>query len=109
MLYIIKGSAFGRSFSLYEKDGKTTMDLSTRKVSVLIKRNKDDSDVNAILPRIDFENNASNTIVPSYKAEQTRYLREGEYYFGIKIYTLDGMDREIYNSPIRVVKGVFNG
>lgn len=109
MLYIIKGSAFGRSFSLYEKDGKTPMDLSMRKVSVLIKRSKDDSDGNAILPRIDFENKPDNTIVPTYNAEQTKNLREGEYYFGIKIYTLDGMDREIYNSPIRVVKGVFNG
>ena len=108
MLNLIIASAFGRSFSLYEADG-TPMDLSMRKVSVLIKKSKEDSDGNAILPRIDFENNPTNEIVPTWSAEQTKNIKEGMYYFGIKIYTIDGMDREIYNSPLRIVKGVFNG
>lgn len=108
MLKMIIGSAWGHKFSFFEADRSTPMDLSNRTVKVIIKKNKDDADESAVLPMQTFTNPEVNYIVPTYKAEQTKTLKEGEYYFSIKIYTVDDLDRELYNNILTVTKGVFN-
>lgn len=108
MLKMIIGSAWGRKFSFFEADRSTPMDLSSRTVKVIIKKNKDDADENAILPILVFQNWGTNTIIPTYTATQTQSIKEGEYYFSIKIYTADDLDRELYNNVLTVTKGVFN-
>ena len=108
MLKMIIGSGWGHKFSFYEADRSTPMDLSSRTVKVIIKKNKDDADENAVLPAQTFQNIDVNYIVPTYTATQTQSLKEGDYYFGIKIYTADDIDRELFNDVLTVSKGVFN-
>lgn len=108
MLKMIIGSSWGHKFSFYEADRSTPMDLSSRTVKVIIKKNKDDADENSILPVQTFQNISENFIVPTYTATQTKSLKEGSYYFGIKIYTVDNLDRELYNDVLTISKGVFN-
>ena len=84
------------------------MDLSNRIVKVIIKKNKDDADESAVLPIQTFTNPDVNYVIPTYTATQTKTLKEGEYYFSIKIYTVDDLDRELYNNILTVTKGVFN-
>lgn len=108
MLKMIIGSAWGNRFDFYEPDRSTPMTLTQRTVKVLIKKNKDDADESAILPIRTFQNVNVNYIIPTYSADETRQLKEGDYYFAIKIYTLDGLDREIYNDVLTIDKGVFN-
>lgn len=108
MLKMIIGSGWGHKFSFYEADRSTPMDLSNRTVKAIIKKNKDDADENAVLPVQTFQNIDVNYIVPTYTATQTQSLKEGDYYFGIKIYTADDIDRELYNDVLTVSKGVFN-
>lgn len=108
MLKMIIGSGWGNKFSFFEQDRSTPMTLSHRTVKVIIKKNKDDADEDAILPIRTFQNQAVNYVVPTYTADETRQLKEGDYYFAIKIYTADGLDRELYNDIITINKGVFN-
>lgn len=108
MLKMIIGSAWGEKFSFFEADRSTPMDLSNRTVKVIIKKNKDDADENAILPVQVFENLEVNYIIPTYTATQTHELKEGDYYLSIKIYTADDLDRELYNNVLTITKGVFN-
>lgn len=106
MLKMIIGSGWGNKFSFFEADRSTPMTLSHRTVKVLIKKNKDDADADAILPAKVFQNLNVNYIVPTYTANETRQLKEGDYYFAIKIYTVDGVDRELYNDILTINKGV---
>lgn len=108
MLKMIIGSGWGNKFSLYETDRTTPMTLNHRTVKVIIKKNKDDADENAILPVRTWKNIPVNYIIPTYTADETRQLKEGNYYFAIKIFTADGLDRELYNDILTVNKGVFN-
>lgn len=108
MLNMIIGSGWGHKFSFFEADRSTPMDLSSRTVKVIIKKNKDDADENAVLPVKTFQNINVNYIVPTYTATEIKNVKEGNYYFGIKIYTLDDLDRELYNDVLTVSKGVFN-
>jgi len=108
MLKMIIGSGWGHKFSFYEADRSTPMDLSSRTVKVIIKKNKDDADENAVLSIKTYDNISDNFIVPTYTATETKPLKEGDYYFGIKIYTADDIDRELYNDVLTVSKGVFN-
>lgn len=108
MLKMIIGSAWGRKFDFFEQDRSTPMTLTQRTVKFLIKKNKDDADKNSILPIRTFQNMNVNYIVPTFTAEETRQLKEGDYYAAIKIYTVDRLDREIYNDILTITKGVFN-
>ena len=108
MLKMIIGSGWGRKFSFFEPDRSTPMNLRHRTVKVLIKKNKDDADENSILPIRTFQNVSVNYIIPTYSADETRQLKEGDYYFAIKIFTADGLDRELYNDILTIDKGVFN-
>lgn len=108
MLKMIIGSSWGNKFSFFEGDRSTPMDLRDRTVKVIIKKNKDDADENSVLPAITYENIDTNIIVPTYTATQTKTVKEGDYYFAIKIYTADDLDRELYNDILTVNKGVFN-
>lgn len=108
MLKMIIGSGWGNKFSLFEPDRTTPMTLTHRTIKVIIKKNKDDADESAILPIRTWQNIPVNYIIPTYDAEETRKLREGKYYFAIKIFTADGLDRELYNDILTVNKGVFN-
>lgn len=108
MLKMIIGSAWGRKFSLFEPDRSTPMRLSHRTVKVLIKKNKDDADENSILPIRTFKSINVNYVIPTFTADETRQLKEGDYYFAIKIFTDDDLDREIYNDILTITKGVFN-
>lgn len=105
---MIIGSAWGRKFELFEPDRTTPMKLNHRTVKVLIKKNKDDADESAILPIRTFQNINVHYIIPIYSADETRPLKEGNYYFAIKLFTVDGLDREIYNDVLTIDKGVFN-
>lgn len=108
MLKMIIGSGWGNKFSLWETDRTTPMNLKHRIVKVIIKKNKDDTDAQAILPIRTFKNIDVNYIIPTYTADETRPLKEGDYYFAIKIFTADGLDRELYNDILTINKGVFN-
>lgn len=108
MLKMIIGSSWGNKFSFFEADRSTPMDLSNRTVKAIIKKNKDDADENAVLPVKTYTNIEENFIIPTYTATQTQSLKEGNYYFSIKIYTADDLDRELYNDILTVTKGVFN-
>jgi leucyl aminopeptidase len=108
MLKMIISSGWGHKFSFFEADRSTPMDLSNRIVKVIIKKNKDDADESAVLPIQTFTNPDVNYVIPTYTATQTKTLKEGEYYFSIKIYTVDDLDRELYNNILTVTKGVFN-
>lgn len=108
MLKMIIGSGWGNKFSFYEADRSTPMDLSNKTVKAIIKKNKDDADNNAVLPIKTYTNIDVNYIVPTYTATETKTLKEGNYYFAIKIYTVDNLDRELYNDVLTVSKGVFN-
>lgn len=108
MLKMIISSGWGHKFSFFEADRSTPMDLSNRIVKVIIKKNKDDADDSAVLPIQTFTNPDVNYVIPTYTATQTKTLKEGEYYFSIKIYTVDDLDRELYNNILTVTKGVFN-
>lgn len=108
MLKMIISSGWGHKFSFFEADRSTPMDLSNRIVKVIIKKNKDDADESAALPIQTFTNPDVNYVIPTYTATQTKTLKEGEYYFSIKIYTVDDLDRELYNDILTVTKGVFN-
>lgn len=107
MLKMIVGSGWGNKFSFYEADRSTPMDLSNRTVKVIIKKNKDDADESAVLSQT-FTNPEVNYVIPTYTATQTQAIKEGNYYFAIKIYTADDLDRELYNDTLTVTKGVFN-
>ena len=109
MLHMTIGSAWGRKFSFYKADRRTELDLSDKTVKVLIKKEKTDADEDAILPVLTFENTEGNSIIPQWTATQTANLKEGVYYIGIKLYTLDDLDRELYNNTIEVKRGIFNG
>lgn len=108
MLKMIISSGWGHKFSFFEADRSTPMDLSARTVKVVVKKNKDDADESSVLPIKTYQNINVNYIVPTYTAAETHDLKEGNYYFGIKIYTVDGLDRELYNDVLTVSKGVFN-
>lgn len=108
MLKMIIGSGWGNKFSFFEQDRSTPMTLSHRTVKVLIKKNKDDADESAVLPIRTWQNIPVNYIIPTYDADETRKLKEGNYYFAIKIFTADGLDRELYNDILTINKGVFN-
>lgn len=108
MLKMIIGSGWGHKYSFYEADRSTPMDLSNRTVKAIVKKNKDDADESAVLPIKTYSNLDVNYIIPTYTASQTQVLKEGNYYFAIKIYTVDGLDRELYNDVLTVTKGVFN-
>lgn len=108
MLKMIIGSGWGRKFDFFEPDRSTPMKLNYRTVKVLIKKNKDDADESAILPIRTFQNINVNYIIPTYTADETRQLKEGDYYFAIKLFTADGLDRELYNDVLTIDKGVFN-
>lgn len=109
MLHLTIGSAWGRKFSFFKADRRTELNLYNKTIKVLVKKEKTDADEDAILPVLTFEDVDSNYIVPQWTATQTASLKEGVYYFGIKIYTTDDLDREVYNDIIEVKKGVFNG
>lgn len=108
MLKMIIGSGWGNKFSFFEADRSTPMDLSSRTVKVVVKKNKDDADESSVLPVKTYQNISESYIIPTYTATETRNLKEGNYYFGIKIYTADDLDRELYNDVLTVSKGVFN-
>lgn len=107
MLKMIISSAWGHKFSFYEADRSTPMDLSNRTVKVIIKKNKDDADESAVLSQT-FINPEVNYVIPTFTATQIQAIKEGNYYFAIKIYTADDLDRELYNDTLTVTKGVFN-
>lgn len=109
MLKMIIGSGWGNKFSFFEADRSTPMDLSNRTVKVVVKKNKDDADESSVLPIKTYQNISENFIIPTYTATETSSLKEGNYYFGIKIYTADDLNRELYNDVLTVSKGVFNG
>ena len=108
MLKMIIGSGWGNKFSLFEPDRTTPMTLTHRTIKVIVKKNKDDADESSVLPIRTWQNIPVNYIIPTYTADETRKLREGSYYFAIKIFTADGLDRELYNDILTVNKGVFN-
>lgn len=108
MFHLIKASAWGQKFGFYERDGKTPLSLSHKKVSVLVKKFKEDSDENLVLPRKDFENLTVNWIAPLWTAKETKNIPVGDYCLGIKIYRQDGLDKEVFYDVLRVNKGIAN-
>ena len=108
MLHLTIGSAWGRKFSFFKADRRTKLDLSDRIIRVLIKKEKTDADGDAILPILEYQNTNGNVIVPQWTAEQTATVKEGVYHIGIKMYTIDDLDRELYNDIIEIKKGIFN-
>ena len=108
MQYIITGCSFSKSCEVLDKDGES-YDLSEKKISFILKKNKSDDDLQAVLPRIDFVNSEQNKFNFSYTAEQTKGLSEGIYHCAVKIYGEDGFAKEIWSDQVTVTKGVFNG
>lgn len=107
MLKMTIGSAWGHRFSFYKEDRSTPLDLTQLTIKAIIKKEKEDADTTVVLPTQTFTNQGGNDIIVQYTATATAYLNEGNYYFAIKIYTEDDLDRELYNDILTVSRGVF--
>lgn len=106
MQYIRKANKATFTFELTNCDG-TPVDLSEATVKFIVKKNKSDTDSQAILSS-QIVNSDTNILYFSFNSQQTDPLTEGDYFVAIKIVKADHMDDEVWNDNLKVVREVFD-
>lgn len=104
---IYRQSVWSTTFEIMARDGVTPADLTSRKVSVLVKREKNDQDSQSVLPRVDFQNSDTNKIVITYYPSETGAVAAGDYWMAVKIFGDDNNNEEIFLEQIQVKDGGF--
>lgn len=106
MQYIRKGNYATFTFELTNCDG-SPVDLSDKTVEFIVKKEKIDSDENAVLHQ-SYQNSDTNIVSFQFDATQTSPLNEGQYFMAVKIFTENNMNDEVWNDDCKVTRGVFN-
>jgi hypothetical protein len=86
---------------------KSPVDLSEAKVSLIFKRQVSDNDADALV-RKDIERPESNILNYTLSMFDTRFIQEGHYVIGVKIFWEDETAQEIWRDILVVEKGVFS-
>lgn len=106
MQHIIIHNLYNPTFTLENCDG-SAMDLSSATVKFILKRNKDDSDEQALLSG-EYVNPTTNILQFEFSAVQTGALVAGSAIGALKIYRADDKDEEIWSDEYSIEKGVFD-
>ena len=106
MQHITIHNLYKIGFTLENCDG-SAMDLSTSTVKFILKKNKSDSDAQALLSA-DYVNSTTNILQYEFSAVETATLPEGTAIGALKIYRTDDKDEEIWSDEYTIEKGVFN-
>lgn len=106
MQHIVIHNLYNPTFTLENCDG-TAMDLSNATVRFILKKNKTDSDAQALLSG-EYENPNTNILQFEFSAIETASLPEGTAIGALKIYRTDDKDEEVWSDEYTIEKGVFN-
>ena len=106
MQHITIHNLYKIGFTLENCDG-TPMDLSTSTVKFILKKNKTDSDAQALLSA-EYINSDTNILQFEFSAVSTAVLTEGTAVGALKIYRTDDKDEEIWSDEYRIERGVFD-
>lgn len=106
MQHIVIHNLYNPTFTLENCDG-TPMDLSTSTVKFILKKNKTDSDAQAILTG-EYVNPDTNILQFEFSAIQTGNLTQGTAIGALKIYRTDNKDEEVWSDEYTIEKGVFD-
>ena len=104
---IYRRCVWSLNVDLFQADGITPMDMSDKRVSVIVKRNKRDSDDSTVLPRIDIENSKTNRFVFTYSSDETASVPSGVYWIAVKIFESNDQNSEVMCEQIEVKEGGF--
>ena len=106
MQHIIIHNLYNPTFTLENCDG-SAMDLSEATVKFILKKNKTDSDAQALLSG-EYVNPDSNILQFEFSAVDTGVLQEGMAIGALKIYRTDDKDEEVWSDEYTIEKGVFD-
>ena len=106
MQHITKKNLYKLEVELTNCDG-TPVDLSTSTVKFILKRNKSDSDSQALLS-YDYTNPSTNNLLFEFDSTLTGNLEVGDAIGAIKIYRANNKDEEIWSDEYVIEEGVFN-
>lgn len=106
MQHIIIHNLYNPTFTLENCDG-SAMDLSSATVKFILKRNKTDTDAQALLTG-EYVNSTTNILQFEFDAVDTANLAEGPAIGALKIYRADDKDEEIWSDEYSIEKGVFD-
>lgn len=106
MEYITLANEKNFTFELTNCDG-SPVDLSTSTVKFILKENKLDDDVRAILSG-EYVNSDTNILSFQFDAEQTKRLNECKHYAALKIFRDGNLNEEVWNDEVKIVRGTFN-
>lgn len=106
MQYIRISNAKSFEFELTNCDG-SPVDLSETTAKFIIKKNKTDSDTQAILSS-EIINSETNNIMFQFDATQTANLQEGKYLAALKLFKENNLNNEVWSDYIQIVREVFS-
>lgn len=106
MQHITIHNLYKIGFTLENCDG-SAMDLSTSTVKFILKKNKSDSDAQALLSD-EYVNPDTNILQFEFSAVATATLPEGTAIGALKIYRSESKDEEVWSDEYSIEKGVFN-
>ena len=106
MQHITKKNLYKLEVELTNCDG-TPVDLSTSTVKFILKRQKSDSDSQALLS-YDYTNPSTNNLLFEFDSTLTGNLEVGDAIGAIKIYRANNKDEEIWSDEYVIEEGVFN-
>lgn len=106
MQHITIHNLYKIGFTLENCDG-SAMDLSNCTVKFILKKNKNDSDAQALLTA-EYVNPDTNILQYEFSSITTGNLAEGTAIGALKIYRTDNKDEEVWSDEYTIEKGVFN-
>lgn len=106
MQHITIHNKYNPTFTLENCDG-SAMDLSAVTVKYILKKNKTDSDAQALLSG-EYVNPTTNILEFEFSAIDTAVLPEGPAIGALKIYRADDKDEEIWSDEYTIERGVFD-
>ena len=109
MDHLNKHNYFSKTFELFEKDGRTPLDLSDTTVRYIIKKSKSDADSEALLPVKEYVHPDTNILLFEYTALETADLLPGTYIQALKLFRDNHKDEEVWVDTLRIEEGVFHG
>lgn len=106
MEYIRIANCKSFEFELTNCDG-TPVDLSETTAKFIVKKNKTDSDSQAILSS-EIVNSETNNIMFQFDATQTSNLQEGKGFAALKLFKENNLNDEVWSDNVQIVKEVFS-
>lgn len=106
MQYIRKANYAAFCFEITLADG-SPVDLSETTAKFIIKKNKTDSDSQAILSS-EVVNSETNNIMFQFDVTQTSNLQEGKGFAALKLFKENNLNDEVWSDNVQIVREVFS-